>query len=1203
MKKFNFKTLVWPKYVLSAGILAAGVATALSAVYLHASKSDEKTGKTNPVAPEALINRFVSNIETDVVAKIVTKDHLSEVASYDFKNDKINYTINGENKSVDVDTYLADYFEANRELPSFQISYGTFNFFNDYIESISAAEFFKFTQWFMQNVSWGPEIITLKSFSLVRGVEHNGNAILLGQHEEKNKEITSISFFVDAFFGSLPIYSTNDGPNNHRDSLTYKLNKNELTATQLQEFLSKINDYNSYANVAKGFTDERNLDLSFRTIANYKELIGTKVWAVKVQDWTTKLEDKLINTVSQAMVEQIKQDFANDGYVYLLLIDGDTEDQARANLQSQFVKYVADDKYNLFDLIDINTVKLEEKSIFSVSTTFLSSITKQGIVRDYLKIFFQDGSSFRLFDLISNTWYETTTDDNVARIVRYNSSSHEYLKLAFDSARDRFRVLTTTYNQALETVANKLKVNAELLAQLNEKFAIYQNTEGIDDTKVDESQEPAENDYSKTAERIRFLRFAKEALFSTHKAKLLFSAYQLIEAFKAETFVQTYNTQEQALLNESTERRDLDVRKSEFTTKINEIYTKYWNDLALLVDGQIDGKVVERQNLTNRFIYNVDLGDLPNYLITLNTLTKKTNEHRINWRDFANLNGFLRKKVSENIVNGVAKENTATKFFFYNNTDEQPLDSLKDNTTSSEIDQEVLINEIHALEARTNAIQTEITNLNSSLFKDEVNGENLSAWTILNSVYATQDVTPLPFNFKLPGHEKFDGSIESNGELKAFLEFSYLRPENQTNSYLELFINYILEGNQNPPANSNENLGLRGILAKANAIIDANAKNIYDALVDVDPATLVQPGQDKATSAAYIAYVSNLLNFFKQTGFTWEQYSNLVGLFNNFDALKKRLANQLSTKITKFNDLQVELAEKTIDLRFKRIVWNLVSNVLNLNNEEFLSAYRTLINTYNTKKNALVSEQKAKLDAQILKTTISKTILLNSIGQQYQANSFGVFYDHKLSDYYKNFVNETLETEAQIKAFFDKIAIYAQNVDFDQARDKFIFSQDEKVSLGRTTISLLDEWAHDANRKSILTLLAGGDREAANPASKNKKKAADVSAEFKNIFKDSSGNTVIDDAVGGENATYLTFFNTFEQIFLNNFSAMLRALKEANFKTKLEKVIARLSKKYEFFKTKHPDPTAYTEDEIRKSNLFLNTILAFNELSKYFNTG
>lgn len=81
----------------------------------------------------------------------------------------------------------------------------------------------------------GPEIITLKEFFDCKGVELRGNNLTLGSHSNIDKEQTTIKFFPDAFFGSIPMHSLS-GQGNAPDSLLYKINKKLLTIDELKDF-------------------------------------------------------------------------------------------------------------------------------------------------------------------------------------------------------------------------------------------------------------------------------------------------------------------------------------------------------------------------------------------------------------------------------------------------------------------------------------------------------------------------------------------------------------------------------------------------------------------------------------------------------------------------------------------------------------------------------------------------------------------------------------------------------------------------------------------------------------------------------------------------------------------------------------------------------------------------------------------------------
>ncbi|QNM93957.1 PDxFFG protein [Mycoplasma sp. Pen4] len=92
----------------------------------------------------------------------------------------------------------------------------------------------------MQNVAWGPDLLTLDSFRIVKGVEQNGNAITLGSHSTAHKETSEIKFFPDAFFGSLPIFSNNAGRGNAEDALTFSAFGKDATYQELLNYLDSL---------------------------------------------------------------------------------------------------------------------------------------------------------------------------------------------------------------------------------------------------------------------------------------------------------------------------------------------------------------------------------------------------------------------------------------------------------------------------------------------------------------------------------------------------------------------------------------------------------------------------------------------------------------------------------------------------------------------------------------------------------------------------------------------------------------------------------------------------------------------------------------------------------------------------------------------------------------------------------------------------
>lgn len=204
---------------------------------------------------------FDTTIPNRQVDRALLMDQFGKpVADYDFKAKKGNNTqvtllIDfGKYKKGQKISYLEflDNFVNlnNNNLPNLRLEVGPIVFNNNYINSISPDEFIEFTNWFFKNVSWGPDLLTLKEFKLSRGIQQNGNAITLGLHSG-TRERTVIEFFPDAFFGSLPIYNINAGPGNAYDSLARQVNKDAMTLEELEEYHQKIplmiSAYNSHS--------------------------------------------------------------------------------------------------------------------------------------------------------------------------------------------------------------------------------------------------------------------------------------------------------------------------------------------------------------------------------------------------------------------------------------------------------------------------------------------------------------------------------------------------------------------------------------------------------------------------------------------------------------------------------------------------------------------------------------------------------------------------------------------------------------------------------------------------------------------------------------------------------------------------------------------------------------------------------------------
>lgn len=149
-----------------------------------------------------------------------------------------------------LNNFIENYKNPN---PEFVAEIGAMKFINEYFESLSPWEFVEYANWFMQNVSWGPDILSLESFVLKKGVVQDGGRITLGSHATINKEKKQITFYPDSFFGSLPIFSNSAGKGQFHDSLTRKINEKKWTKEELEEFLAKLPERLTIANYDKKY--------------------------------------------------------------------------------------------------------------------------------------------------------------------------------------------------------------------------------------------------------------------------------------------------------------------------------------------------------------------------------------------------------------------------------------------------------------------------------------------------------------------------------------------------------------------------------------------------------------------------------------------------------------------------------------------------------------------------------------------------------------------------------------------------------------------------------------------------------------------------------------------------------------------------------------------------------------------------------------
>nr|WP_322959075.1 PDxFFG protein [Mycoplasmopsis canis]WQQ12482.1 PDxFFG protein [Mycoplasmopsis canis] len=274
-KKLSLKT----KVLLSLGLIALVSGSAIGSMFLFAKHSDEVNGTYSNLKPEDLRNDFSSirdeqsNLKPEIAILDPSKKRI--VGSINSTFDKFSF-LNNPNSEYNFDEFFKKYFEIYQESFILEVKYGSFSFYNEYVMAVKPAQFIEFTKWFFNNVSWGPDLLTLESFRIVPGVEQNGNAITLGSHSTTHKESSEIKFFPDAFFGSMPIYSGASGSGNARDALSYSLFQDRTAKKNVDDFLSTIAISTSLKNARNN-----NSGSVFLSLINPHKLVGSEFLVLK----------------------------------------------------------------------------------------------------------------------------------------------------------------------------------------------------------------------------------------------------------------------------------------------------------------------------------------------------------------------------------------------------------------------------------------------------------------------------------------------------------------------------------------------------------------------------------------------------------------------------------------------------------------------------------------------------------------------------------------------------------------------------------------------------------------------------------------------------------------------------------------------------------------------------------------------------------
>ncbi|MGY6171868.1 PDxFFG protein [Candidatus Mycoplasma pogonae] len=278
--KIKRKLTLWQKSLIAITTLAVGAATTIAAVFAYAANSDEVKGFEYPKPGISLSNDYnkIYNANGELVpfVAILTPNKDQEIAQ--MTDDGKQYWWNSDSKrKMDFEQFFNEYFSRYNEGFIQQVAYGSFSFYNEYVLAVAPEKFLEFTKWFIKEVAWGPDLISLDSFRIVPGVEVKGNSVTLGNHHSLYKEETEIKFFPDAFFGSLPIFSNLSGNNNINDKLSLQSFSRNVPKNGADDYLKNIPLATTLKNLTLSGKLKNFQTVSFKGILIPGKLINSKI--------------------------------------------------------------------------------------------------------------------------------------------------------------------------------------------------------------------------------------------------------------------------------------------------------------------------------------------------------------------------------------------------------------------------------------------------------------------------------------------------------------------------------------------------------------------------------------------------------------------------------------------------------------------------------------------------------------------------------------------------------------------------------------------------------------------------------------------------------------------------------------------------------------------------------------------------------------
>ncbi|WP_208664993.1 PDxFFG protein [Mycoplasma nasistruthionis] len=307
---------------MSLGILAAVSGVVAGSAIAYAENSDEKLGPTAPVDKNLFSNNYARIYEGDkLTPEIAILDPRRKVKVANLNHDTQEYSfVSDPETKYSFDDFFNEYYNRYNESFVLSVRYGSFSFYDEYVLAVHPKQFVDFTNWFIKNVAWGPDLLTLDSFRIVPGVEQNGNAITLGSHSTLHKEVSEIKFFPDAFFGSLPMYSGLSGRGNAADALTYSTFSGEVPKDIVDEFLKSVATASAVKNSSILPNNEPYLNITIPAKLNNKKFLVAQPQNADARTIENQTVFLPLNTTAEqfeAIKSKYAQEFEESGIVSL----------------------------------------------------------------------------------------------------------------------------------------------------------------------------------------------------------------------------------------------------------------------------------------------------------------------------------------------------------------------------------------------------------------------------------------------------------------------------------------------------------------------------------------------------------------------------------------------------------------------------------------------------------------------------------------------------------------------------------------------------------------------------------------------------------------------------------------------------------------------------------------------------------------------